>query len=251
MMNTQTPEQAREMYEQALALAPDDYFLHGNFERFLEKGGYLVQATAEAKRCCELVSQMPGGYYYTGTLLVRQGSMREAEEYFERAIALRSDYAQAHNELGLIRAGQNKTAEAITFFTRARKADPSFAEAYLNQGLLEQCEGKLDQAMAHYDEAANLQPQGPADYFNRAVGLAASHRSAEAIECFRLLLQQTPTFWQARFLLGAELAAAGRNDEAQAQFSEVLRYRPDYARMLPRVSGRAQDNPKGQSGQAR
>ena len=36
LMNTQTPEQARRMYEQALALAPDDYFLRGNFQRFLD-----------------------------------------------------------------------------------------------------------------------------------------------------------------------------------------------------------------------
>ena len=85
MMNTQTPEQARQMYEQALALAPDDYFLHGNFERFLEKGGYLAQAIAEAKRCCELVPQLPGGYYYTGTLLVREGKITEAADYFSRA----------------------------------------------------------------------------------------------------------------------------------------------------------------------
>ena len=38
------------MYEQALALAPDDFHLHVNFESFLEKGGYLAQAIVEAKR---------------------------------------------------------------------------------------------------------------------------------------------------------------------------------------------------------
>ena len=105
--------------------------------------------------------------------------------------------------------------------------------------------------MAHYDQAARLQSRGPADYFNRAVTLAASHRSAEAIECFRALLLQVPAFWQAHFLLGAELAACGRNDEAQAEFAEGLRYRPDYAQMLPHLSGSMQDKPERQSEQAR
>jgi tetratricopeptide (TPR) repeat protein len=50
-MNFQTPAQAQQIYEQALALAPNDYFLHGNYERFLEAGGYLTQAIIEAKRC--------------------------------------------------------------------------------------------------------------------------------------------------------------------------------------------------------
>ena len=99
-MDTQTPEQARQMYEQALALAPDDYFLHGNFERFLEAGGYLAQAIAEAKRCCEIVPQLPGGFYYTGTLLVREGKIDEATNYFLRAVAIQSNYAQAETAMG-------------------------------------------------------------------------------------------------------------------------------------------------------
>jgi hypothetical protein len=60
-----------------------------------------------------------------------------------------------------------------------------------------------------------------------------------------------PAFWQAHFLLGAELAAGGRNAEAQAQFAEVLRYRPDYAQILPRLSGSVQDTPERQSVPAR
>jgi tetratricopeptide (TPR) repeat protein len=236
-MSGQTPEQARQMYEEALALAPEDNLLHGNFERFLEAGGgNLAQAIKEAQRICELVPHLPGSYYYTGTLLVRQGRIPEAEEDFARAIAIKSDYAEALNELGLILAGQQKTAEAVAFFTRARRADPNCADTYLNLGFVEQRQGNMEEAMTHYEQAALLQPRGPADYFNRAVKLAASHRSAEAIECFRNLVQQVPAFWQARFLLGAELAANGRNDEAQAQFAEVLRYRPDYAQMLPHLN---------------
>jgi len=235
-MSLQTPEQARQIYEEALALAPEDAILHGNFEKFLEAGGNLAQAVAESQHVCELAPYLPAPYFYTGTLLVRQGRTREAEECFARAVALRSDYAQAHNELGLIRAGQQEPVKAIACFSRALKADPTFANAYLNLGFLEQCQGNTDQALAHYDEAASLQPQGPADYFNRAVRLAVSRRSAEAIEGFRTLIQQVPEFWQARYLLGVELAATGNNQEAQAQFSEVLRCRPDYGRMLPHTS---------------
>ncbi|MGD0262075.1 MAG: tetratricopeptide repeat protein [Verrucomicrobiota bacterium] len=246
-MSFQTPEQARRIYEQALALAPEDNLLQGNFEQFLEAGGELTQAIAECQRLCELAPYLPGPYCRTGSLLVRQGRMREAEEYFARAVAIRSDYAPAHNELGLIFAGQQKPTKAIACFTRALATDPNNADIWINLGFLEQCQGKTEKAMAHYEQAARLQPRGPADYFNHAVTLAASHRSAEAIECFRIVVQQEPAFWQARFLLGAELAAGGRNDEAQAQFSEVLRYRPDYAQMLPDLSGSVQNKPERQT----
>jgi tetratricopeptide (TPR) repeat protein len=196
---------------------------------------------AESHRLCDLAPYLPAPYYGTGTLLVRLGRISEAEQCFKRAIAMRGDFAQAHNELGLIFAGQQSLLEAMAAFTRARKADPAFVESYLNLGFLEQRQGKLDQAMSYYAEAARLQPQGPADYLNRAVSLAAFRRSAEAIECFWPLIQQVPDFWQARYLLGMELAGVGRSAEAQVQFTEFLRYRPDYTRMVPAFAA-----PKGE-----
>ena len=227
-MNTQTPEQARQMYEQALALAPDDYLLHGNFERFLEKGGYLAPATAEAKRCCELVPQLPGGYYYVGTLLVREGKIAEAADYFSRAIAIRSDYAEAQNGMGEILANQKKTAEAIYWFKRAIRANPNYVETYLNLGFLQQSRGEVDAAMASYQKAASLEPEGPADYFNRANTAAALYRWDEVIACLRAVVKAKPEFWQARYQLGIQLAAKGKTEEAQTQFSETIRYRPDF-----------------------
>ena len=39
-----------------------------------------------------------------------------------------------------------------------------------------------------------------------------------------------PNFWQARYLLGVELAADEKLEEAAAQFREVVRLRPDLAK---------------------
>ena len=143
LMNTQTPEQARRMYEQALALAPDDYFLRGNFQRFLEAGGFLAQSIIEAKRCCELVPQLPGGYYCTGELLVREGKIAEATEYFSRALAINPDYSEALNAMGEALANQRKTTEAINLFKQAIRSNPNLVEPYLNLGFLQQSMGKL------------------------------------------------------------------------------------------------------------
>jgi tetratricopeptide (TPR) repeat protein len=228
-MNTQTPEQARQLYEQALALAPDDYFLHGNFERFLEKGGYLTQSITEAKRCCELVPQLPGGYYYAGMLLVRAGKIPEAIEYFSRAIAIRGNHAEALNEMGEALANQQKPAEAVGWFNRAIRANPEYVETYLNLGFLQQDQGQNEAAMASYQLAASLEPEGPADYFHRANMAASRHRWDDVIACLRGAIKARPEFWQARYQLGIQLAAKGENGEAATQFAEAIRYRPDYA----------------------
>jgi len=227
-MNTQTPEQARQMYEQALVLAPDDYFLHGNFQRFLEKQGYLKQTIAEAKRCCELVPQLPGGFYYAGTLLVRDGNITEASDYFSRALALRSDYAEAQNAMGEILANQQKPTEAADHFNRAIRANPAYVESYLSLGFLQQNQGEKDAALASYERAANLEPEGPADYFNRANVAASRYQWDEAIACLRAVVEAKPEFWQAHYQLGVQLAGKGEIEAAAQQFAEAIRYRPDF-----------------------
>jgi tetratricopeptide (TPR) repeat protein len=228
LMSTQTPEQARQIYEQALALAPDDSFLHLNFAAFLEKGGFPTQAIVEAKRCCELVPQKPELYFHTATLLVRAGQMTEAAEYFSRALALRSDRADAQNAMGEILANQQKPAEAVVWFKRAIRSNPSYAEAYISLGFLQQNLGENDVAMASYQQAASLEPEGPADYFNRANIAASRYQWDEAIACLRAVIKATPDFWQARYQLGVQLAANGEIEGAKQQFSEVIRYRPDF-----------------------
>jgi len=229
-MNLQSPEQARDMYQQALALAPEDNLLHANFAQFLEAGGFIAEAIDQAQLAHQLLPQASGPYFYLGTLLIRTGRTGEAADYFSRAIALHGDYyPQALNELGSILANRQEPAKAKTFYVRALRADPDYVDAYLNLGFLEQSQGNLNQALACYRQAAQLQPHGPPDFFSQAVALASHGRHGEAIEYFRTLLPYAPEFWQARYLLGVELTGQGNLEDARAQFAEVIRYRPDYA----------------------
>jgi tetratricopeptide (TPR) repeat protein len=228
LMNTQSPDQAQQMYEQALARAPEDSFLHLNFVALLEKVGSPTKAAVEAKRCCELIPQKPELYFHTATLLVRAGQMNEAIDYFSRSLALRGDYAEAQSAMGELLANQQKPAEAAVWFKRAIRSNPGYVEAYISLGFLQQSQGKNDAALASYQQAANLEPEGPADYFNRANVAASRYQWDEAIACLRAVIQARPDFWQARYQLGVQLAAKGQMDDAEQQFSEVIRDRPDY-----------------------
>jgi tetratricopeptide (TPR) repeat protein len=229
-MTVATRAQSRATYEEALALTPDDYFLRGNFAQFLDQAGDLADAPGEEQQVSDLLPQNPMTPCIVGRLLIRLGDSSGAEKSFLRALAVRSDFVPALDEMGLILANQQKTDEAASFFSRAVQINSGSVETYLNWGFMEQCEGKLDQAMAHYQQAARLQPEGPAAHFYRAVTLVAEHQRDESITYFRNAIWMDPKFWQARYLLGGELAAEGRIEEAQAQFSEAVRIRPDFDR---------------------
>jgi len=229
-MTEETRAQSRATYAEALALAPNDYFLRENFAQFLDQSGDLADAPKEEQQVSELLPQNPMTPCIVGRLLVRLRDTSGAEKSFLRALAVRSDFVPALDELGLILANQQKTVEAAGVFNRAVQINSGSVETYLNWGFMEQCEGKLDQAMAHYQQAASLQPEGPAAHFYRAVTLVAEHQRDESITYFRNAIWMDPKFWQARYLLGGELAVKGQIEEAQAQFSEAVRIRPDFER---------------------
>ncbi len=225
-MNEKTRDQARSTYKEAVALAPDDIFLLGNFAQFLEQTGDLPDAVTEERHLGELIPQTPAVPCKVGMLLVRQGNTAEAEKSFSEALAIRGDYVTALCEMASILANQQKTAEAVKGFNRVIQLNSGYIDAYLNLGFLEQCDGQLDQASTNYREAAELQPDGPAAYYYQGVG----HEGNEAINYFRSAIWMNPSFWQARFWLGMELLKQGQTEEAQSQFSEVIRIRPDFVR---------------------
>jgi tetratricopeptide (TPR) repeat protein len=223
------PEQARQLYKQALAAAPDDGQLHWNFAQYLAAKGSLAQATEELQRVKELMPQMPGLYYVMGKLLIPQGKIDEAVENFSHTLTIESDYAPALDGLGQILENRQKTNEALHYFQRALQANPSDTEAYINLGFLEQNEGHISQAETYYERAAGLGSQEAADYFSRAVESAALGQHASAIELYNTAIQLNPGFWQAHYLLGDELAAQGETEEAAAEFRKAIVYRPDFA----------------------
>jgi tetratricopeptide (TPR) repeat protein len=82
--------------------------------------------------------------------------------------------------------------------------------------------------MVNYQNAANLEPNGPADYFNRAMIAASLFNWDETIRCLRAVVGAKPDFWQAHYRLGIQLAASGKIEESQDEFSAAIHDRPDF-----------------------
>ena len=228
-MDSEKPEQTRQMYEDALALAPNDSFLHFNFAQYLGAQGDLARATRQAQKVCELLPEDPAQYYDIGNLLILQGKIDEAQSYYSRALAIDRNFVNALNGRGLILANRQKSEEAMACFKHALRENPNSVETYINLGVLEQTRGNLKQARVYYQQAARLQPQGLADYLNEAVAAATLGQHSRAVEYFEMVNQLKPEFWQAHYLLGVELADQGKIHEARLQFSQAIRYRPDFA----------------------
>ena len=64
--------------------------------------------------------------------MAEQGKLDEAIPHLERAIQLKPDYTEAHNNLSFALTQQGKWNEAIRHFERALQLKPDYAEAACN-----------------------------------------------------------------------------------------------------------------------
>ena len=87
-----------------------------------------------------------------------QGKLDEAVACYRRALELKPDYAEAHNNLGNALKDQGKLDEAVACYRRALELKPDYAEAHNNLGIALKDQGKLDEAVACYRRALELKP---------------------------------------------------------------------------------------------
>ena len=93
-----------------------------------------------------------------GNILKEQGKLEEAIAAFNKAISLKPDYAEAHNNMAVTLQKQGKLEEAIEAYKKAIAIKPDYAEAHYNMGVNIQEQGKLDEAIACYKKALSLKP---------------------------------------------------------------------------------------------
>ena len=68
-------------------------------------------------------------------LLQENGKIKEAIECYKKAISIKPDYAEAHNNIGNAFHDQGKLKEAIGAYNSAISIKPDYAEAYCHMGI--------------------------------------------------------------------------------------------------------------------
>jgi tetratricopeptide (TPR) repeat protein len=183
---------ARAIYLDAIARAPQDLDLYANFADFLESTGASKEAIVQWQT---LQQRMPSyflPYFQEGRLRERQGELAAARSCFAQALALHPGMAAAWYELGNIDASRGRFDEALKEVDHAARLEPA-------QGVFDACAGKL---------------------------LSKMNRRQEAIARYRQAIEVQPDYVEGYISLGAELAADGKMADAKKEFLAALRLDP-------------------------
>src|ERR1700730_15515428 len=114
------------------------------------RAGRLVEAERLYRQICAVDSSHVGSLHLLG-VLTHQLGRSDAAELIRRAVTLKTDYAEAHNELGVVLGARGLFTEAIACFERAATLKPDYAEANCNLGNALRELGRMDEAAAHYE----------------------------------------------------------------------------------------------------
>jgi tetratricopeptide (TPR) repeat protein len=84
--------------------------------------------------CVEKSPEKARPHYNLGTVIGRQGKLKEAMRHYTEALRIEPDHAEAHVNLGNALAAQGRLKEAMSHFSEALRIKPRFAEAHNNLG---------------------------------------------------------------------------------------------------------------------
>ena len=168
------------------------------------------------------------GWFSLGNHHLREGRTAEARECFEKALALRSDLAEAHNALGMLEAEAGRLEAAEARYREALRLRPRYPEALHNLGNALRRLGRIEEATAAYEQALAADPELVESLLNLGLMRLAAGRAADSLTLFDEAVRLSPDLPEARFNRAVTLETLGRPAEAEAEYRAVLAASPEF-----------------------
>jgi len=221
-------EQAQDLLQQIIAIAPGDTAAHANLGLILHTNGDLEQA---ARAYQKAIGLEPGHFhlhYLFGNASKDLGHLDDAVAAFNKALQLKPDAIEAMHELGTIFMEQDRADEAGASFRAILDHDRQNAAALYNLGLLSYNLGQFDEAAAWYTQALHGNPADPDTLFNLALTRCQQNKPAEAAACYEQALAVNPDDPDINFNLGTIYKDLHKPDRAVACLQKVVAIHPEH-----------------------
>ena len=173
-----------------------------------------------------------GALHLIGVCHFQRGRFVEGIPWVEKALALKPDFADAHNNLANAFKALGRLEEALASYDRALAAQPGYAAAHYNRANALATLRRYDDALACYDRVLALAANNADAHNNRGIVLQELGRLDEALVAFARAIELRPDLASAHYNQGNVLAAADRPLEALASYDRALSFAPDYVAAL-------------------
>ena len=127
----------------------------------------------------------------------------EAAEAYNKAISIKPDFAQAHNNLGNALKDQNMLQEAIKAYRKAVSVNPNYSAAFNNLGNALKDENKLEEAIEAYKKALSIEPNLAEAVYNMGLAFKEQGEREKSIKTFERVIKIDPSNRSAEHILNS------------------------------------------------
>ena len=136
-----------------------------------------------------------------GVTIQDLGQLNTAVRCFEKALALKPDYAEAHNNLGIVLMKLHQPDDAVKSYKNAIAIKPDYAKAYNNLGNTFMEMGQVKIAVKSYEKALTLKPDYVGVHNNLGISLTELGQLDAAVKCYEKALAIKPDFAEVHYNL--------------------------------------------------
>jgi Tfp pilus assembly protein PilF len=220
------PEEALGAYEHAATLRPKEAEPHLSAGQLLEQESKFAGAEQEYKQALALDSQSTDAVIGLANIYMRGRRFPEAEVYLQKLLAEHTDSAPGHVQLGRVLAAEGKTDAAIAELQAGIKLSPSDDSAQRDLADLYTTAGKNDLAEAVYRGLVSAHPNEAELHRRLGQALLRQKKFPEAQQEFVNALKIKPDLSEAY----GDLAFAASENR---QYPLVIRALDARAKLLP------------------
>jgi tetratricopeptide (TPR) repeat protein len=192
--------------------------------------GRLVEAAAQLRRAADAMPRSAIARANLGLAYYLQGDLAAAGEQLRYAAALDPGLAAAHDLAGHVAMEVREVASAIAHFSALVKLEPSNPDAHSNLGLSYYRDDRLNEAVECFRRALVFAPHSPEGHNDLGIAYAKNKMLGEAVRHLVQVADWRPGNPVVRSNLGLVYYFRGESEKAVANWREVTRISPTYAR---------------------
>jgi len=167
-------------------------------------------------------------WFYRGVTAAQQGDDRAAIKHLNKAISLKPNSPDAHNNLGLSLKTLGRFNEAAKRYRKALALDPNHVETLNNLGQLLIQQGKSAEAEPILSKAVALASEVAEIRNNLGLAYMEQSKAQAAIDMFRVAIEINANYAKAWNGLGMAEKAQGNAEAAVDAFRQALAAQPTY-----------------------
>ncbi|MDB9975106.1 tetratricopeptide repeat protein [Candidatus Thioglobus sp.] len=204
---------------------------------FHKSDGQLDEAVKKFKQALILKSNYAEAHYNLGVTLRELGQIDAAIQSYQNAIAIKHDYPNAHNNLGNALLDLKRFDAAVEHFEWAVAFNPEFASAYNNLGIANRLRGNTLEAIKSFDKALVIKPNYAEAANYRGIIFQDTGDHENAVKYYQKALAINPNLADAYNNIGLTEKEINNPDNAIKSFEKALSINPNFANVYYNLCG--------------